>query len=379
MKKLLYFLLLFFTITLAQAQPGPGPLVCVGEEDGSPSVDSTCGYGIKMANGTVTDNGDGTISVTGGGSGAPTDATYITQTTNGTLSAEQDLASLSSGIMRVATTTGVVTALTDSAGIATNVSDETGTGVMVFGTAPTITTSASFGSAGVRLSDDGDGALTFLGLGNGFDEDLTLNLDDTSNTGVLSSSTGLNLLDFGSIGADYDSSTVTLSTVSGVIDAGGATSLEVPNGTNPTVSVAGQVSVDTSATSGSMIRFYGDASYQLPGYYSMAIQINGATASSDAPVWRCPWNVTIRAVHVLATGGTNVVGMLDECDANGANCSTVDSADITGTAGTNANDDGALSNSSIDATDYIGWHTTSVSGTNTRVAITFEYTIDAVN
>lgn len=86
------------------------------------------------------------------GTGAPTDATYITQTTNSSLSAEQALASLSSGIMRVATTTGVVTALTDSAGIAANISDETGTGFLAFATNPTLlgfgvnTTSGTFTS-----------------------------------------------------------------------------------------------------------------------------------------------------------------------------------------------------------------------------------------
>ena len=76
----------------------------------------------------------------GGSTGAPTDATYITQTPDTTLTAEQALSALSTGIMRVATTTGVITSLTDSAGIASNVSDETGTGVMAFATAPTFTT-----------------------------------------------------------------------------------------------------------------------------------------------------------------------------------------------------------------------------------------------
>jgi len=77
---------------------------------------------------------------TGCSTGAPSDATYITQTANSDLSAEQALASLSSGIMRVATTTGVVTSLTDSAGIAANISDETGSGALVFGTSPSLTT-----------------------------------------------------------------------------------------------------------------------------------------------------------------------------------------------------------------------------------------------
>jgi hypothetical protein len=77
------------------------------------------------------------------GSGAPTNATYIVQTANESLSAEQALSALSTGIMRVATTTGVITSLTDSAGIAANISDETGSGVMVYNTAPAFTTSIS--------------------------------------------------------------------------------------------------------------------------------------------------------------------------------------------------------------------------------------------
>lgn len=98
----------------------------------------------------VTDGGTGAGSAAGARSNlgaAPLDASFITQTANGELSGEQALSTLASGIMRVANGTGVITALTDSAGVATNISDETGSGVMVFGTSPTITTS---------LSQDGD-------------------------------------------------------------------------------------------------------------------------------------------------------------------------------------------------------------------------------
>src|SRR3990167_8304937 len=52
------------------------------------------------------------------------------------------------------------------------------------------------GVAGVRLNHDGDGAITFLGLGNGTDEDLTINLDDTSNEIDFTTSTGVSRLDF---------------------------------------------------------------------------------------------------------------------------------------------------------------------------------------
>lgn len=78
------------------------------------------------------------ITSAGSGGGAPTDATYITQTANGSLSAEQALASLSTGLMKVTTTTGVVSSVTDSAGLAGCISDETGSGALVFGTAPTL-------------------------------------------------------------------------------------------------------------------------------------------------------------------------------------------------------------------------------------------------
>lgn len=52
-------------------------------------------------------------SLTGDGSGgAPTDATYITQTANSTLSGEQALGSLASGILKNTTTTGVLSIAT---------------------------------------------------------------------------------------------------------------------------------------------------------------------------------------------------------------------------------------------------------------------------
>jgi hypothetical protein len=57
----------------------------------------------------------------------------------------------------------------------------------------------TLGVAGVKLTGDGDGAITFLGLGNGSDEDLTINLDDTADTVVFSSSTGVTALNFSAL------------------------------------------------------------------------------------------------------------------------------------------------------------------------------------
>ena len=86
MKKLLITFLILICAKLVFAQQ---PLVCVGEPDGAPDPNALCVWQLQFSNGSVTDNGDGTASVsTGGGSGAPTDADYLVGTANGSLSAE---------------------------------------------------------------------------------------------------------------------------------------------------------------------------------------------------------------------------------------------------------------------------------------------------
>ena len=107
---------------------------------------------------------------------------------------------------------------------------------------------------------------------------------------------------------------------------------------------------------------------------SMSFIITNPTTASDGPVWRCPVAITIVGLHGVEIGGTNLVGMLTECDANGANPVVINSSDMT-ILTTNVNMT-SFSNPSIDAGDYIGWNTTSVSGAVTQCIITFEYTID---
>ena len=174
------------------------------------------------------------------------------------------------------------------------------------------------------------------------------------------------------------SGTTTVGTLAGAIDAGGATSLEVPNGANPTVSVGGQVSVDTSATSGSALRFYGDAQYTLPAWQKISFVLLVPVATDDYSICSFPANITIKQIRVLCLSGTNIIGGLDEADANGATPVAID-ADITASAGTTATDDGTLTNATVDANDMLNWHTTSISGTPTAVTVTVYFVWDAVN
>lgn len=75
----------------------------------------------------------------------------------------------------------------------------------------------TIGAAGVKLTGDGDGAITFLGLGNGYDEDFTVNLDDVENTIGVSSSTGVTTFDFGTIGLTT-TGTISATTLTGSYD-----------------------------------------------------------------------------------------------------------------------------------------------------------------
>ena len=156
------------------------------------------------------------------------------------------------------------------------------------------------------------------------------------------------------------------------------TSIIIPNGANPTVDSAGKIAVDTSATSGSAIRFYGDATYTLPAWQSKSFVIASPVATDDYSLGSFFANMTIKQIRVLCVGGTNVIGGLDEADANGASPVAVDS-DITASAGTTATDDGVLTNPTIAANNMLQWHTTSVSGTPTALTITVYYIYDAVN
>lgn len=222
----------------------------------------------------------------------------------------------------------------------------------------------SLEAAGVKISGDGDGAITFLGLGNGSDEDLTLNLDDTANTGVWSSSTGLNKLQFGSIGL----------TSTGNVDFSSG-SLQIPNGTAPQTNVAGQIAIDTNDNE---LQFFGDATTTISGKYFITKTLD---TPLDADVWliyKARDNITITDIFCI-TDPTDTTGEdqdidIRETDANGDSGITVDAVIVCTSTG--AEDDGTLSNGTIDALDWIQLDVGVASGTIPVTTVTVWYTID---
>lgn len=134
----------------------------------------------------------------------------------------------------------------------------------------------------------------------------------------------------------------------------------------------------TSAQGSSADTAYGWGDHSKAGYltavpdvtYSKAFIITNPTASADALVWSTPEAITITAFHVYAVGGTSITGGLWENDTVAV------SDDVVAPAEQNTNNP-TLTNPVIDAGNGIFWQTTSVSGTVTRVTVTFDYTVNA--
>lgn len=105
-------------ITVPQITYTGGPLDLSGAGDPEGAVTATVGSTYRRSDGGATtafyvkESGSGNTGwVPYGnpsGTGAPTDATYITQTPSGSLSAEQALSALATGILKNTTTTGVL-------------------------------------------------------------------------------------------------------------------------------------------------------------------------------------------------------------------------------------------------------------------------------
>lgn len=236
--------------------------------------------------------------------------------------------------------------------------------------------SSSTAAGTLQLSEASANGNNFLKLtvASSRSSDVTITLDGTDATTQTFPTTSQTLVGLTSTDT-LTNKTLTSPTINtATIDSGTATTyFKVPQGSAPTVDAAGKIAVDTT---GDQLIYYGGAKRVLGYKKSKSFVIDSPTSASDYVVWRAPEAVTITNIHVLCSGGTNIIGGLDEGDSNGANIVAVDS-DITASAGTMAADDGALTNGTIASGGTVNWHTTSTSGSPTSVMVTFDYTTDA--
>lgn len=134
------------------------------------------------------------------------------------------------------------------------------------------------------------------------------------------------------------------------------------SGTDPDVTTAGRMSLDTNDH---LARGYDGAaqySYGEKIRILFGLTMLDPSSSSDDIKIKAPYNWVITAVHGHCIGGTNVTGGLYEVDSDGDDTDAVqiDSGDYTFLTGASA-DTTISTNATIDANDWLQWDTTSVS------------------
>lgn len=144
------------------------------------------------------------------------------------------------------------------------------------GNAITNATSVEIDTDGVLLDSDNDGSLCFTGQGDGNDEDLCFNLDDTADAVVLSSTTGVDTLDTGTLGLTVGGALSIGSTATDDINISGATPLVNLIDTSGVGDVNALIGGDLTDIGDGTEDFYLDFQVQENGTLSSKLAIDGA-------------------------------------------------------------------------------------------------------
>jgi len=282
--------------------------------------------------------------------------------------------------------------------------DEDGTPVTDFNLANTGTAGGltmTLGSLGVVMTTDGDGAITFLGQSTGADEDFNINLDDTSDKIVFSSSTSANeiqlsgldiLIGGGNINtgnialvvgdATTDSVTITTDgtgTGEVVLPDESISTAEIANATITTTDISGSAGItaaQTALTAGRSLTLstndiLADAelytktmTYRLPA--------SPVATDDDKSIWINDTANGFTITKLWCESDQTVTMMLQVDDGTPSDVDTVDLVCIS-TPDTDTSLDGDVT---VAAGDRIDLDVASVSGTPTWAVISFTGTWD---
>lgn len=159
------------------------------------AVGGITGLGTNVATALAVNIGSaGAPVLFNGAGGTPSSlvGTNITGTAAG-LTAGTASAVAVGGITGLGAGVGTFLATPSSANLAAALTDETGTGVAMFNDSPTFADDFNLVATGVKFSA-ANGVLTLLGLGDGSDESLLIDLNTTANQIALSSGSGATVL-----------------------------------------------------------------------------------------------------------------------------------------------------------------------------------------
>ena len=163
---------------------------------------------------------------------------------------------------------------------------------------------------------------------------------------------------------------------SGVVDAGGATSVEIPNGAGgTTVNATGEVCVDSTSKT---INFYdGAAEKVLQPETSKAITVESPTSAEDISMFWTDYAITVTKMTCVMVGSSPSVTwtVRHHTDRNNAGNEivtggTTTTSTTTGSVVTSFND------ATIPADSFVWLESTAQSGTVTNMNLTILYTQD---
>jgi hypothetical protein len=180
---------------------------------------------------------------------------------------------------------------------------------------------------------------------------------------------------------DDSASTVTHSTT-GIVDFGGAASVEVPNATGgTTVDAAGEVTVDTTQGTrgtGTFNLYDGTAERVLSPMRSRSITVESPTSAEDISMFFTNSAITVREMRAVLVGSStpSVTWTVRHSTDRSAVGNEVVSGGTTTTSTTTGSDVTAFNDATIPADSFVWLETTAQSGTVGQINITVFYTED---
>lgn len=148
----------------------------------------------------------------------------------------------------------------------------------------------------------------------------------------------------------FTANRVIVSNASGELDVHTLPPDTIPSGATAGASVdsAGEIAIDTTSD---QLVYYGSGKRVLTYKQQKDFVVKSPADSDDFLLFKAQSAITITGIKCIAQGGTSISLTIQECDQYGTNCSNVDSAITCDTDG--AEDDGSLSNPTIDAGDWV--------------------------
>jgi hypothetical protein len=202
---------------------------------------------------------------------------------------------------------------------------------------------------------------------------------NTTSTARLSATTGMNFdpdndatseITFStaglitSVGINTGSGTATISTLAGAVDAGGATSLEIPNGTAGVVDATGELTWDTTD---SQLIAYGSTLNVFSPLHEKCFTIENPLSTDDGiPIWTPADAITTTSIYAIAVGNTTTFYLSD-----GTNNTESIISGLSGQA-----DDGSIVNGTFNAGETVKYYTVAVGSSATYNNVCQRYMVD---